>query len=84
MLRRGFGPRKVYRLARYALGDTYDDETIATWLRTFYRRFFAQQFKRSCLPDGVAVGSIGVSPRGGLQMPSDAIATVWLAELEEL
>ena len=84
VLRRGFGPRKVYRLARYALGDTYDDETIATWLRTFYRRFFAQQFKRSCLPDGPKVGSAAVSPRGDLRMPSDAVVTLWLRELDEL
>ena len=84
VLRRGFGPRKVYRLARYALGDTYNDETISTWLRTFYRRFFAQQFKRSCLPDGPKVGSAAVSPRGDLRMPSDAVVTLWLRELDEL
>ena len=84
VLRRGFAPRKVYRLACYALGDTYDDETILRWLRTFYRRYFAQQFKRSCLPDGPKVGSAAVSPRGDLRMPSDAVVTLWLRELDEL
>lgn len=84
VLRRGFAPRKVYRLACYALGDSYDAATIKTWLRTFYRRFFAQQFKRSCLPDGPKVGSVAVSPRGDLRMPSDAQANLWLSELEHL
>ncbi|WP_058270889.1 NAD(+) synthase [Olsenella massiliensis] len=88
VLRRGFAPRKVYRLARYALGRgtaaNYDDATILKWLRTFYRRFFAQQFKRSCLPDGPKVGSVAVSPRGDLRMPSDACPAVWLRELAEL
>ena len=84
VLRRGTAPRKVYRLARYALGEKYDDETILAWLKVFYRRYFAQQFKRSCLPDGPKVGSAAVSPRGDLRMPSDACATLWLAELEEL
>jgi NAD+ synthase (glutamine-hydrolysing) len=84
VLRRGFAPRKVYRLARYALGATYDDETMLKWIKTFYRRFFSQQFKRSCLPDGPKVGSVAVSPRGDLRMPSDACATVWLRELEGL
>lgn len=84
VLRRGFAPRKVYRLARYALGTRYDDATIKKWLHTFYRRFFAQQFKRSCLPDGPKVGSVAVSPRGDLRMPSDAQATLWLSELDAL
>ena len=84
VLRRGFAPRKVYRLARYALGDTYDSETTLRWLRTFYRRFFQQQFKRSCLPDGPKVGSAAVSPRGDLRMPSDACVDVWMRELEDL
>ncbi len=84
VLRNGARPRKVYRLARQALGDTYDDATILKWLRTFYRRFFSQQFKRSCLPDGPKVGSVGVSPRGDLCLPSDALATLWLAEVDEL
>ena len=84
VLRRGFAPRKVYRLACHALGDTYDEATILAWLKVFYRRFFAQQFKRSCLPDGPKVGSVALSPRGDLRMPSDACATLWLAQLEEL
>lgn len=84
VLRCGFAPKKVYRLALYALGGTYSPETILKWLRTFYRRFFAQQFKRSCLPDGPKVGSVAVSPRGDLRMPSDAVAAVWQKELDEL
>ena len=84
VLRRGSSPRKVYRLARYALGEKYDDATILSWLKVFYRRYFAQQFKRSCLPDGPKVGSAAVSPRGDLRMPSDACSALWLAELEEL
>ena len=84
VLRRGFAPGKVYRLACYALGGSYDKATILKWLKVFYRRFFSQQFKRSCSPDGPKVGSVGVSPRGDLRMPSDALASLWLAELEEL
>lgn len=84
VLRRGFTPRKVYRLAVYALGDVYDETTILSWLKVFYRRFFNQQFKRSCLPDGPKVGSVAVSPRGDLRMPSDAVSRLWLTELEEL
>ena len=67
-----------------AFGKEYDKKTIYHWLRTFYWRFFAQQFKRSCLPDGPKVGSVAVSPRGDLRMPSDASAQVWLKELEEI
>ena len=84
ILRFGYTPSKIYRLAKYAFVGTYDDATILKWLKTFYRRFFMQQFKRSCLPDGPKVGSVDVSPRGGLRMPSDACASVWLQELEEL
>ena len=84
VLRRGTNPAKVYRLARYALGEKYDDATILSWLKVFYRRYFAQQFKRSCLPDGPKVGSAAVSPRGDLRMPSDACSALWLAELETL
>lgn len=84
ILRFGYTPSKIYRLAKYAFAGTYDDATILKWLKTFYRRFFMQQFKRSCLPDGPKVGSVDVSPRGGLRMPSDACATVWLNELENL
>lgn len=84
VLRFGFTPSKIYRLARLAFAGAYEDETILKWLKTFYRRFFNQQFKRSCLPDGPKVGSVAVSPRGDLRMPSDASAAVWLKELEEL
>ena len=84
ILRFGYTPSKIYRLAKYAFAGTYDDATILKWLKTFYRRFFMQQFKRSCLPDGPKVGSVDVSPRGGLRMPSDACATVWMQELEGL
>ncbi len=80
----GFGPKKIYRLAKYALGEKFDDETILKWLRTFFRRFFNQQFKRSCLPDGVGVGSVGLSPRGAWSMVSDTSSALWLAELDEI
>ena len=81
MLRRGYSPRKIFRLARMAFRDVYDDETILHWLEIFIRRFISQQFKRSCLPDGPKVGSVGISPRGDLCMPSDASGAVWLDEL---
>lgn len=84
MLRCGFCPAKIYRVAKRAFAGQYDDATILKWLKTFYRRFFTQQFKRSCLPDGPKVGSVAVSPRGDLRMPSDASAALWLAELETL
>ena len=84
ILRFGYSPSKVYRLAKYAFAGTYDEETILKWLKKFYWRFFSQQFKRSCLPDGPKVGSVDVSPRGGLRMPSDACAAVWVQELEAL
>jgi len=84
MLRCGFPPKKVYRVAREAFQGLYDAATILKWLKTFYRRFFSQQFKRSCLPDGPKVGSVALSPRGDLRMPSDASASIWLAELAEL
>ncbi len=83
-IRWGFPPKKVFRLALYAFGDSYDRETVLRWLRTFYRRFFSQQFKRSCLPDGVKVGSVTLSPRGDWRMPSDASSALWLKELEQL
>ena len=83
-IRWGFPPRKVFRLAQYALGDRYDRDVILKWLENFYRRFFAQQFKRSCLPDGPKVGTLTLSPRGDWRMPSDAMASLWLSELEEL
>ena len=74
----------MYRLAVHALGDRYDRDTILQWLKNFYRRFFSQQFKRSCLPDGPKVGTVTLSPRGDWRMPSDAVAALWLRELEEL
>lgn len=84
ILRFGCTPKKIYRLANYAFAGIYDTETIQKWLKTFYRRFFSQQFKRSCLPDGPKVGTVAVSPRGDLRMPSDASARVWMEELEHL
>ena len=84
ILRFGRHPAKVYRLALKAFEGVYDAATILRWLKTFYRRFFAQQFKRSCLPDGPKVGSVAVSPRGDLRMPSDACVTLWMQELDEI
>lgn len=84
MLRWGFGPAKIFRLAQYALGRTYSRDVILKWLKTFYRRFFSQQFKRNCLPDGPKVGSAAMSPRGDWRMPSDACAELWRAEAETL
>lgn len=84
VLRYGFTPTKVYRLAVLAFEGSYEKEVILGWLKVFYRRFFSQQFKRSCLPDGPKVGSVAVSPRGDLRMPSDASAHIWLKELEEI
>ena len=84
MIRYGYAPAKLYRLAKYALGKTYSDDVIRKWLKIFLRRFFAQQFKRSCLPDGPKVGSISLSPRGDWRMPSDASAELWLKEAELL
>ena len=83
-IRWGFEPKKIYRIARYAFAGKYDDTFILKWLKNFYRRFFAQQFKRSCLPDGPKVGSLTLSPRGDWRMPSDAVASLWLNELEKL
>ncbi|MCF0236983.1 MAG: NAD(+) synthase [Sphaerochaetaceae bacterium] len=82
VLRWGYSPSKVYRLALKAFDGLFDEETILKWLRIFYRRFFNQQFKRSCLPDGPKVGSVALSPRGDLRMPSDACVQVWQEELE--
>lgn len=91
MMRHGFTPGKIYRMACRAFGEpaadgspAYEPATILFWLRTFYRRFFAQQFKRSCLPDGPKVGSVSVSPRGDWRMPSDASAALWLEEIDSL
>ncbi|MBE6547542.1 MAG: NAD(+) synthase [Ruminococcaceae bacterium] len=84
MLKYGFTPSKLYRMAIYALGDKFDSDTLLKWLEVFVKRFFAQQFKRSCLPDGPAVTDISLSPRGGLVMPSDAVASLWIKEIQEL
>ncbi|MBF0913197.1 MAG: NAD(+) synthase, partial [Atopobium sp.] len=89
VLRHGSGPLKVLRLAECAFGtgtdqEIYDHETIVRWLKVFYRRFFSQQFKRSAMPDGPKVGSVSLSPRGDLRMPSDASSSLWLSELESL
>lgn len=82
-LRFGYEPSKIYRIAREAFAGEYDEETIYKWLHTFCRRFFSQQFKRSCLPDGPKVGTVALSPRGDWRMPSDACADVWLRDLEQ-
>ena len=84
ILRYGYHPGKIYRLAVMAFEGVYDNAVILKWLKVFYRRFFSQQFKRSCLPDGPKVGSAAVSPRGDLRMPSDACSRLWLEELEQI
>ena len=84
MLRFGVRPAKLFRIAVKAFDGEYSDEVIYKWLRTFVWRFFAQQFKRSCLPDGPKVGSVAVSPRGDLRMPSDEAVSIWIKELDEL
>lgn len=83
-IRFGSSPAKIYFLAQKAFHGIYDNTTIKKWLYTFFRRFFQQQFKRSCLPDGPKVGSISLSPRGDWRMPSDAISKLWLSEIEQL
>ncbi len=84
MLRYGFMPHKIYRMAVVAFAGVYDGDTILKWIKVFYRRFFSQQFKRSCMPDGPKIGSVGLSPRGDLRMPSDAMASVWKEDLERI
>ena len=84
IMRFGYTPSKIYRLAKYTFDGDYDKETIYKWLRTFYWRFFAQQFKRSCLPDGPKVGSVALSPRGDWRMPSDASVNMWIKDIEKL
>lgn len=83
-LRKGYSPKKIFRAAKIAFNGAYSDEVILKWLKTYFRRFFSQQFKRSCLPDGVKVGSVALSPRGDWRMPSDAVNAVWAKELETL
>lgn len=84
MLRFGFMPSKIFRLAVYTFEGVYDAKAVYQWLRTFYHRFFRQQFKRSCIPDGPKVGSVALSPRGDLRMPSDASDALWKADLESI
>ena len=84
MMRFGSSPAKIFRLAKYAYAGAYTDDTILHWLKTFVRRFFIQQFKRSCMPDGPTVGTVTLSPRGDLRMPSDASFAVWMKELDSL
>lgn len=84
LMRFGYEPSKIYRVANIAFQGIYDADTILKWLKIFYRRFFSQQFKRSCLPDGPKVGSIAVSPRGDLRMPSDACVRIWMEDLDSL
>ena len=84
ILRFGYMPSKIYRMALQAFEGEYDSGTVKKWLDVFYRRFFSQQFKRSCLPDGPKVGSVAVSPRGDLRMPSDASRRIWMDDLERI
>ncbi len=84
MLRCGFAPEKIYRIAKVSFAGCYEDSVILKWMKVFYRRFFSQQFKRSCLPDGPKVGSVALSPRGDLRMPSDACVRVWMEEIERM
>ena len=83
-LRYGFRPEKIYFLAQEAFGEAYDRATLKKWLTTFFRRFFSQQFKRSCLPDGPKVGSVSLSPRGDWRMPSDASGRIWLEQIRAI
>jgi NAD+ synthase (glutamine-hydrolysing) len=84
MMRFGFRPAKIYMMTLSAFDGKYDKATVKKWLSTFYRRFFNQQFKRSCLPDGPKVGSISISPRGDWRMPSDATSALWLKEIDSI
>lgn len=84
LIKRGFTPKKLYAVAVKTFEDQFEEQTVLKWLKTFYRRFFNQQFKRSCMPDGVKVSEISLSPRGSYKMPSDAVSTLWLQELENL
>lgn len=84
MMRFGFAPGKIFRLAKQAFSGVYEEDVIMKWLKNFYSRFFSQQFKRSCLPDGPKVGTVALSPRGDLRMPSDACAKIWLDEIERM
>ena len=83
-LRAGFAPSKIFEVAKRTFNGVYDEKTIYKWLEIFIKRFFAQQFKRSCLPDGVKVGSVSLSPRGDWRMPSDASVALWLKDLSSV
>ena len=83
-LRFGYAPSKIFFLATQAFKEKYSEDTILKWLKTFYKRFFQNQFKRSCLPDGPKIGSVCLSPRGDLRMPSDAYYAIWLKDLETI
>ena len=84
MLRAGYEPDKIFRIAVQTFDGVYDREVILKWLKNFYRRFFMQQFKRSCLPDGPKVGSVALSPRGDWRMPSDASVAMWMKDLDQI
>ena len=84
LLRFGYSPKKIFRLAQLAFEGQYESRVILKWMQIFYRRFFSQQFKRSCVPDGPKVGTVSLSPRGDLRMPSDACVTLWMQQIEEL
>ena len=84
MMRFGYSPSKVFFLAKKAFSGIYEPEIILKWMRMFYKRFFSQQFKRSCMPDGVKVGSVALSPRGDWRMPSDASAALWINEIDNI
>ncbi|MBQ9993183.1 MAG: NAD(+) synthase, partial [Clostridia bacterium] len=84
LVRFGFAPEKIYRLARIAFGDEYDGETIKKWLVTFLRRFMTQQFKRNCSPDSPQIGSVSLSPHSGWAMPSDVSYSLWVARAQEI
>jgi NAD+ synthase (glutamine-hydrolysing) len=84
MVRFGFSPKKIYRLACYAFKADYDKKTILNWEKMFYKRFFSNQFKRSCVPDSPKIGTVSLSPRGDWRMPSDACVNIWIKELEDL
>ena len=83
-MRTGASPDRILFLALQAFGENYTREQIIHWMRVFFRRFFSQQFKRSCMPDGPKVGSVSLSPRGDWRMPSDAAASIWLKRIDEL
>ena len=82
MLRFGFSPSKIFRLAQKSFEGDYSSEEIQKWMKKFYWRFFSQQFKRSCMPDGPKVGTVTLSPRGDFRMPSDAAVNLWMKEIE--